>query len=121
MLDIRVVDTDAPSYCHRSVQAVIASAEEEKYSKAVEARRGYFSPFVVSVDGVVGCEANCVLKRVAEVLSAKWSKPYSLVMNWVRASLSLSIYRATNLCLRGSRVKWRSGRGFEDGVALPLC
>ena len=28
---------------------------------------------------------------------------------------------ATGLCLRGSRVPWRSGRGFEDGVGLPVC
>ena len=43
LLDIRVVDTDADSYCHRPVAAVIKSAEEEKkrkYNEAVEARRG---------------------------------------------------------------------------------
>ena len=52
LLDIRVVDTDADSYCHRPVAAVIKSAEEEKkrkYNEAVEARRGSFSPFVTVV------------------------------------------------------------------------
>ena len=29
--------------------------------------------------------------------------------------------QATGLCLRGSRVPWRSGRGFEDGVGLSVC
>ena len=27
-----------------------------------------------------------------------------------------SMIRAASLCLRGSRVKWRSGLGFEDGA-----
>ena len=98
---IRVVDTDADSYCcHRPVAAVIKSAEEEKKRKAVEARRGSFSPFVVSVDGFVGVEASCVLRRVAEVLSWKWGKSYGKVMDWVR---------------------WAVWRGFEDGVGLPVC
>ena len=26
--------------------------------------------------------------------------------------------RATSLCLRGSRVKWRSGLGMDDGAPL---
>ena len=125
LLDIRVVDTDADSYCRRPVSAVLKSAEEEKkrkYNDAVEARRGSFSPFVVSVDGFVGVEAGCILKRVAEVLGWKWGKSYVQVMGWVRCYMSLAVIRATGLCLRGSRVPWRSvGRGFEDGGGLPEC
>ena len=30
LFDIRVVDTDAPSYSHRYVAAILSSAEEEK-------------------------------------------------------------------------------------------
>ena len=43
----------------------------------------------------------------------------SQIMGWVRATISFSIVRATNLCLRGSRVKWRSGVGMEDGAGIP--
>ena len=114
---------DAESYCRRPVVAVLQSAEEEKkrkYNDAVEARRGSFSPFVVSVDGFVGVEASCVLRRVGEALSWKWGKSYGQVMDWVRSSLSFSVIRATGLCLRGSRVPWRCGRGFEDGVGMPV-
>ena len=126
LLDVRVVDTDAKSYCHRPVDQVIHSAEKEKkdkYVAAVEARRGTFTPFVVSVDGYVGQEGSRVLKTVAEVLAIKWDKQYSSVIDWIRASMTFSIIRATNLCLRGSRVKWRSAgnMGFDDGVVLPLC
>ena len=124
MLDVCVLDTDAPSYCHRPVNSVIKSAEEDKkhkYLEAVEGRRGCFSPFVLSVDGYIGNEARVVLKRIAEILSYKWNKSYSQVINWVRATISFSTFRATGLCLQGSRIKWRSSCGFDDGMGLPNC
>ncbi|KAL5489435.1 hypothetical protein EMCRGX_G018527 [Ephydatia muelleri] len=37
--DIRVVDTDAPSYSHRDVAAILSTAEEEKKRDAAEARK----------------------------------------------------------------------------------
>ena len=90
-----------------TVEAVLSSAEREnqRKSEAVEARRAFFTPFVVSVDGVLGREANYLLKRFADKLSQKWKNLYSQIMGWVRATMSFSIVRATNLCLRGSRVK----------------
>ena len=126
LLDVHVVDTDAKSHSHRPVNHVIRYAEKEKkdkYVAAVEARRGSFTPFVVSVDGYVGQEGSRVLKRAAEVLAIKWDKYYSCVIDWIRASMTFSIIRAMNLCLCGSRVKWRSvgSMGFEDGVVMPLC
>ena len=57
------VNTDAQSYLHRPVEAVLPSAEKEKkikYSKAVEARRACFIPFVVSVNGILGSLASYI-------------------------------------------------------------
>ena len=74
---VRVVDTDPRSYCGRSVDQVIKFTEEEKkqkYSAAVENRRGMFTPFVVSVDGYMGPEAERTLKRLAEMIVWKWEK-----------------------------------------------
>ena len=126
LLDVRVVDNDAQSYSSRPVSAILSSAELEKknkYTAAAESRRASFTPFVVSVDGVFGCEATCFLKRVAERLSFIWNKPYSNVMGWAKVRLHFAIIRATNLCLRGSRTKWRSISQMMDGCGLPntLC
>ena len=126
LFDVRVIDTDAESHRRRSVDQVIQFAENEKKSKylaAVEERRGSFTPFVMSVDGYMGQEADRTLRRLAEVLVWKWEKHYSSVVNWVRAYMSMSIIRATNmLCLRGSRIKWRTATGqvlkMEEGY---LC
>ncbi len=90
---------------------VIRSAKEEKkrkYLEAVEERKGSFTPFVVSVDGYLGQEADRTLRRVAEELVYRWDRKYSAVINWVRAYMTLSIICATDLCLRGSRLKWKS-------------
>ena len=60
LFDICVID--APSYLHRDVASILSSAEEEKkrkYNDAAEARRASFTPLVVSVDGVLGREAEC--------------------------------------------------------------
>ena len=123
LFDIRVIDTDAQSHVQRSVDAVLASAEREKkrkYSEAAMARHASFSPFVLSVDGQMGREARVFMKRVAEKLAIKWQRSYSEVMGWVQARMSFAILRATNRCIRGSRVKWRSGLGMDDGAGLAI-
>ena len=122
LLDIRVVDTDAQSYTSRTVDSVLLSAENEKKNKyldAVEARRASFTPFVTPIDGVLAREANSVIKLLATKIALKWEKPLSEVTGWVRATLAFAILRATNLCIRGSRVKWRSAVHIDDGARLP--
>eukprot|EP00731_Ephydatia_muelleri_P034031 Em0045g16a len=106
LLDVRVVDTDTQSYASCTVDAVLCSAEQEKkrkYSAAVEDRRASFTPFVVSVDGVLGHDAQHLMKRLCDQIVVKWEKSHSEVMGWVRARMAFAILRATNLCLRGSR------------------
>ena len=120
IFDVRIVDTDAPSYSSRTPQAVIQSAEVEKkrkYSSACQARRASFTPLCFSVDGVLGSEANFFLKRLADQLAMKWEKSYGVVMCWVRTRLAFAILRATMLCVRGSRTKWRS-LGLLDGASM---
>ena len=77
----------APSYSKWDVASVLSSAEEEKkrkYNDAAEARRASFTPLVVSVDGVLGREAECFIQlladKIAEII-------YSEVAEWIRARL----------------------------------
>ena len=122
LLDIRVIDTDAQSYSNRSPRDVIKIAENEKkkkYSRACDDRRAQFTPICVSVDGVFGSEAETFIKVIADNLTEKWSMSYSRVVGWIRTRLCFAVLRATILCLRGSRRKWRS-LGAEDGAALGL-
>ena len=120
--DIRAVDTDAQSYCARSPKDVLHTAEGEKkckYLQACQDRHATFTPLCVSVDGMLGSEAEFFVRRLGDFLAVKWERSYSVVMGWVRARLSSSILWAALLCVCGSRTKWRS-LGISDGASLPL-
>ena len=126
ILDVRVTDTDAKSCCKRTpFKVLVESQEREKKRKhlgpCLENRR-HFTPFVLSVDGLLGREAKTFAKRLAVKLAGKWQKPHSQVCGCVKARLSIAAVRATHLCLRGSRIpaskistrfpQWEDGAGL---------
>ena len=76
--------------------------------------------FIIIIIGLMALEVHFVVQRIARALATKWRKSYGMVMGWVQTRRSFAILRATNLCVRGSRVKWRSGTGMEDGAGLAL-
>ena len=110
-------------YVQRSVSAFLYQQREKRKGsthKQLRHAMQLFSPFVLSVDGLLAREARFVLKHFSNKLSNKWSKPYSEVMGWLQTCLCLAILCATNRCVRGSCVKWRSGFGMEDGAGLAV-
>ena len=120
LFDVRVVDTDAPSYRGRSLQAVLDSAEAEKKRKYLEAclaRHAGFTPLYFLIDGMLGSEADCFFRRLTDRLCAKWERSYSAVVGWVPSSLSFAVLRATILCVRGLRSSWKS-LGIVDGASI---
>ena len=76
LFDIRVIDTDAPSYLHRDVAS-------KSYRQLKKKRRGNtmmqqnhgvlpsFTPLVVSVDGVLGRETECFIQLLADKIAQK--------------------------------------------------
>jgi len=58
---------------------------------------------VASTDGMLGFEVRAFLKRLAKLLAKEWKKPYSVVMGFISARMSIALVRATNRCIRGSR------------------
>jgi hypothetical protein len=126
IVDIRVTDTDSNAYKHLNPHDVLQKQEKEKRAKylrpCLEQRRS-FVPFVVSTDGLLGREAKNLLKQIALRLTAKWEQPYSVVRGFVNARINLAILRATNLCIRGSRVpasKMSKRVQWHDGAGLGL-
>jgi hypothetical protein len=123
IFDVRVTDTDAPSYRGQDPHKVLAKHEKEKKDKYVEhcvARRRTFTPLVFSVDGLRGEEASAATKKLASRLSAKWKRTYSQVCGFVRSRLSITLVRTTSQCLRGARdptarathATWDTGTGL---------
>jgi hypothetical protein len=83
---------------------VLEAHEREKKKKHLEAcleQSRHFSPFVASMDGLLGKESRTLLKKLFPLLAEKWEKPYSEICGYFNARMSIAMLRATHLCLRG--------------------
>ena len=105
--DVRVFYPNASS--NRSMTTTAAyrkheSAKKREYAQRVrEVEHGVFTPLVLSATGGMGREAITFYKRLADGISRKERKEYSVVMGWIRCRLSFAILRSAILCIRGSR------------------
>ena len=78
--------------------------EKRKYQQRVlDVEMGYFTPLVFGINGGMGADCNCFLKRLAEKLSEKNEEPYDITITWIRKLLSFGILRSVHTCVRGSR------------------
>ena len=110
IVDVRVTDTDAPSYRKRDPMKILELQEKEKKKKYLEPclnQRRSFTPFVVSSDGLLGREAKLLLKQLSKLLVDKWQKPYSVIAGIIRSRISIAIIRASHQCIGGSRISFR--------------
>ena len=74
---MRVMNNDAKSHMAKAPEKCLQEAERGKkrmYLEACLQQRRHFSPFVASVDGLLGVEATTTLKRLASRLATKWKK-----------------------------------------------
>ena len=123
IFDVRITDTDAPTYRSHDPIKVLRRHEKEKKTKYLAPcleRRRHFTPLVFSVDGLQGPEATAASKCLASKLSKKWGRSYSEVVGFVRSRISIALVRAASRCLRADRspfvraptVPWESGSGL---------
>jgi hypothetical protein len=103
-LDIRVVDSDAPSYVDKPAMDVLKSHDEEKvpkYNDSCGAMAGSFTPFVISADGVLAPQAWKVIQTLAAQLTEKRNSLCNAslgeTINWLRPRLQFASVRAASL------------------------
>ena len=75
---MRIMNTDAKSHSTKTLEKCFQEAEQAKKKMYLEAclqQRRHFSPFVASVDGILGVEALATMKRIASRLATKWRQP----------------------------------------------
>jgi hypothetical protein len=125
IFDMRITQTDAPSYRGGDPLLILKRAEatkKKKYLTACLDERKHFTPLVYSVDGVAGPETRGAEKRLAFHLAKKWNREYSEMCGYVRTRMSIAVVRSNTLLLRGQR----KGRGViqrpvhEDGAGVSL-
>ena len=78
--------------------------KKRKYAKKCFEQRMNFTPFVISVDGMMGKEAQSFLKHLAYAYVNKWDLIYSKVRGYLNSKISIACLRAAHRCLRGSRI-----------------
>ena len=78
--------------------------KNRKYPKACLKQRLHFTPFIASVYGLLGVEAEATLKRISIRLAKKWTEPYSRICGYVKSRVEINLARETHRCIRGSRV-----------------
>ena len=103
---VRVFYPNASSNCSMTTAAAYRKHESTKreYAQRVrEVEHEIFTPLVLSATGGMGREAATFYKRLADGISRKERKEYSVVMGWIHCRLSFAILRSAILCIRGSR------------------
>eukprot|EP00731_Ephydatia_muelleri_P016081 Em0009g505a len=102
--DVRVFHPNASSYVSKPLSALFRTHEQAKkreYGQRIrDVEQGVFTPLVFSTSGAMG---TTFYKRLADLLSDKQDKAYSLIMGWLRCRLSFAILHSAIMCLRRSR------------------
>ena len=102
-----VIDTDQSVYLKQDPKKAPeghALRKKNKYLSACLLQRRYFTPLITSVDGLMEIEGEAYCQRLASKLADKWQKPYSSVMGYVKAWLSIALVCAVHLTIMGSRI-----------------
>ena len=64
---------------------------------------GSFTPLSFSTTRGMARECSTFYRRLADMISIKQDKPYSLVVSWLRTRPSYAFLHAAVPCIRGSR------------------
>ena len=105
--DVKVFNPFAKSYRNRPLTQVFTQMEQMKHrsydQRVRDIEHGTMTPLIFSLNGGLGRAATVTYKRLASLLSLKWNEPYSIVMGWLRCTISFSLTRSAISCLRSSR------------------
>ena len=105
--NVRVMNTNANSHFAKTPEKCLQEVERGKKRMYLGARlqmSKHFSPFIASVDVLMGVEATLTLKRLASRLATKCLQPYSKTCGYVNSRMVITFVRSTHRCIWRSRV-----------------
>ena len=74
IIDIKLGNADADSYIFDPIVALLdwwEKIEKDKHSKHLHNQQKQFSPFFLSVDGILGSKSLVVLENLSQLIAAK--------------------------------------------------
>ena len=112
LFDIRITHVNAASNKNRPSKTIFreheASKKREYLQRVLEVEHATFTPLVLGTNGGMGDECGRFVIELAKKLSLKQDESYASIMSWIRTKLSFEILRSAIMCMRGSRIPWRS-------------
>ena len=107
--DVRIFNPSAPSNqpLHSAYRRHDKEKRREYQQRVHEVENASFTPLIFTTTGGMGDAATQFYKRLANLLSAKHSLSYGIVMGWLRCKLSFSLLRSAIMCIRGARSSLR--------------
>ena len=116
--DVRVFHPNADSYRDLELQQIYRNHENEKkrlYTRRVlDIEQGTFTPLIFTSTGGMGKECLHYHSRLAQLISIKKGEDYAKTISWIRARTSFALLRSALICLRGSRVRRKVFRDFNN-------
>ena len=79
---------------------------------------GSFTPSVFGTNRAIGKVCNTFISNLAIKLSAKLNEQYANIVNWIRTGYSVSLLRATLLCVKGNRDPWQNNAKLPEDFGL---
>ena len=103
--DVRIFNPSAPSNqpLHSAYRRHDKEKRRECQQRIHEVENASFTPLIFTTTGGMGDAATQFYKRLANLLSAKHSLSYGIVMGWLRCKLSFSLLRSAIMYIRGAR------------------
>ena len=105
--DMCVVNTDAKFHLAKTLEKYLKEedrAKKKMYLGACLQQRQNFSPFIDSVDGILGVGTTANLKMIASCLKTKLRQTSSRTYGYVKSRITITLVRSTQRCIRGYRV-----------------
>ena len=115
--DVRVFHPNADSYRDLELQQIYRNHERKKrlYTRRVlDIEQGTFTPLIFTLTGGMGNECLQYHSRLAQLISIKKGEDYAKTISWIRARTSFALLRSALICLRGSRVRRKAFRDFNN-------
>ena len=106
-IDVRIFNPQAKTNWDKSIPQMYTSHENDKKTeylpRVLQVEKAMFTPAVFSTLGVIGIgkEANELIRRMAERMSAKREETYSSVVSFLRRRFRFDLLKTCMIALRG--------------------
>ena len=97
IIGVKLGDADVDMYMYEPITLLLARWEKikkDKHGKHCHGQRKYFSPFVLSVDRILGREALVMLYQLSRVMAEKGEEPLLQIRGWVNGKIAIAVLRS---------------------------